>query len=110
MITIDEKNIIGFPGNDINKIISDIITRSLSAIGSSIYPIMLSWLYFLAINPSKKSEIEAKTNKISNNKKNFSSLYLEVKLIINQKPIGIIKEIIILKSVKIFAIITISLI
>ena len=85
IITIDEKNIIGFSGNDIIKIISDIITRSLSAIGASIFPVILSWLYFLAINPSKKSEIEAKTNKINNNKKNFSSLCLEAKLIINQK-------------------------
>ena len=42
IITIDEKNIIGFSGNDIIKIISDIITRSLSAIGSSIFPVILS--------------------------------------------------------------------
>jgi len=39
-------------------------------------------LYFLAINPSKKSEIEANTNKTNNTKKNFSSLYLDEKLII----------------------------
>ena len=76
------------------------ITSNLSAIGSKILPISVSLLFFLANQPSKKSEIAAYTKRIKDIRYNIPI----DKLLSNSKSKGIINAIMILEKVSKFGI------
>lgn len=98
IIKIDDKT------NKLSKLlISGIkvkITSNLSAIGSNILPISVSSLFFLANQPSKKSEIAANIKRIKDIRYNTPN----DKLLPINKSKGIINAIMILEKVSRFGI------
>ena len=76
------------------------ITSNLSAIGSKILPISVSSSFFLASQPSKKSEIAANIKRIKDIRYNIPI----DKLLPNSKSKGIISAIMILEKVSKFGI------
>ena len=76
------------------------ITSNLSAIGSNILPISVSSLFFLANQPSKKSEIAANIKRIKDIRYNTPN----DKLLPINKSKGIINAIMILEKVSRFGI------